>query len=56
MRRKNSEVQAVDIEELTSAGLQALQDGQTEDAVRRFKDARKAAEQVRLLMLKARLV
>lgn len=45
-RRK--EVQEVDIEELTLAGHGALQEGRTEDALSCFKDALKAAGQVRL--------
>lgn len=49
-RRK--EVQAVDIEELTSAGHRALQEGRTEDALSCFNNALKAAGQVRLLGVK----
>ncbi|XP_023249447.1 tetratricopeptide repeat protein 24 [Seriola lalandi dorsalis] len=41
-----SEVQTVDIEELTSAGHRALQEGRTGDALSCFRDALKAAEQL----------
>ncbi|XP_026227188.1 tetratricopeptide repeat protein 24 isoform X2 [Anabas testudineus] len=43
VRRK---VSVVDIEELTSAGHQALRDGRTDDALRCFKDALKTAEEL----------
>lgn len=52
VRRK---VSVVDIEELTSAGHQALRDGRTDDALRCFKDALKTAEEVRPLRVKGRL-
>ncbi|GLD72981.1 tetratricopeptide repeat protein 24-like isoform X1, partial [Lates japonicus] len=40
-----SEVQTVDIEELTSAGHRALQDGRADDALSCFRNALKAAGQ-----------
>ena len=41
------EAQAVDIEELTSTGHRALQEGRTERALSCFNGALKAARQVR---------
>ncbi len=49
---KRKEVEAVDIEELTSAGYGTLQEGRTEDAVRCFNKALRAAGQVSLLRSK----
>ena len=46
-RRRRREVQAVDIEELTSTGHRALQEGQTGCALSCFSGALKAARQVR---------
>lgn len=41
--------QTADIEELTSSGNKALQEGRPQEALRYFRDALKAAEQVRRL-------
>ncbi|XP_029360683.1 tetratricopeptide repeat protein 24 isoform X2 [Echeneis naucrates] len=41
-----SDIQMMDIEELSSAGHQALMEGRTEHALRHFKDALKAADQL----------
>lgn len=49
---QRKEFQAVDIEEFTSAGHRALQEGRTEDALNCFNDALKVAGQVRLLRVK----
>uniref|UniRef100_A0A8P4KH40 Tetratricopeptide repeat protein 24 n=2 Tax=Dicentrarchus labrax TaxID=13489 RepID=A0A8P4KH40_DICLA len=45
-RRRRKDVQAVDIEELTSAGHRALQEGRTGDAVSCFNTALKTAGQL----------
>lgn len=41
--------QTADIEELTSSGHKALQEGRPQEALRYFRDALKAADQVRRL-------
>lgn len=49
---QRKESQAVDIEEFTSAGHRALQEGRTEDALNCFYNALKVAGQVRLLRVR----
>lgn len=55
VRRKRKErearrtASALDVQTLTSAGHQALEDGRTEDALSWFKDALRDAGQVNLL-------
>lgn len=51
VRRKEAQKE-VDIEELTSAGHRALQEGRTEDALSCFNNGLKAAQQVRTLRSK----
>lgn len=45
--RKEAQRKTVNIEELTAAGHTALQEGRPEDALSCFKDALRAAAQVR---------
>lgn len=51
-RKWRKEFQALDIEEFTSAGHRALQEGRTQDALNCFYNALKVAGQVRLLRVK----